>query len=323
MMEGKYDYGPQRVGVAESLWRTRLRLLLRNLRQDWATFASNRVGLVGLGIIVIYGLMGLAHPILMGWVWDPNVYDPVIVRALEYQAIPQAAPPSFSHPLGTDPLARDILSQLMFSAQAAFTLGTVAALVTVFIATPVGAVAAYYGGIIDALLMRFADIVIMLPPLSLLIILGAFFGLNLITLGVVIGIISGFGTTAVIVKSQALSIKVRPYIEAARVAGGNNWHIIFTHLIPNLIPLSFLYMMFTATAAIFSEAVLSFLGILDVRMSWGLMIHTSWRQGYLLSLGEFWWLIVPAGASITLLCGSFYLVGRALDEIINPRLRQL
>ena len=146
--------------------------------------------------------------------------------------------------------------------------------------------------------------------------------MDLIVLGVGIGIISGFGTKAVIIESQALGIKAKPYIEAARVAGGNNWHIIFTHIIPNLIPLSFLYMMFTATAAIFAEAVLSFFGILEVRMSWGLMIHTAWIQGYLLSLGEFWWLIVPAGASITLLCGSFYLVGRALDEVVNPRLRQ-
>ena len=314
-------FRPMAAGVPESQWRTRLLLFLRNRRREWAAFSSNKIGLVGLSIIGIYGLMAIAHPILMRWVWDPDVYDPTIVRALQREFVPPADSPSWGHLLGTDSQSRDVLSQLMFSAQAELTLGIVAALVTVFIATLVGAVSAYYGGVIDVLLMRFADIIIMMPTFSLLIILGALFDMNLLILAVVIGIISGFGTTAVIIKSQALSIKVKPYIEAARVAGGPDRHIILTHVVPNLIPLSFLYMMFTATAAIFAEAALSFFGIMDVEMSWGLMIHEAWTGGYLLSLGEFWWLVVPAGASITLLCGSFYLVGRALDEVVNPRLR--
>ncbi|MFQ6030576.1 MAG: ABC transporter permease, partial [Dehalococcoidia bacterium] len=82
------------------------------------------------------------------------------------------------------------------------------------------------------------------------------------------------------------------------------------------------YMMFTVTAAIFSEAVLSFLGLLDIRMSWGIMIHTASTGGYLLGGTRFWWLIVPAGASITLLTSAFLMVGRGLDEVVNPRLRR-
>ncbi|HEU0020689.1 MAG TPA: ABC transporter permease subunit, partial [Dehalococcoidia bacterium] len=123
-------------------------------------------------------------------------------------------------------------------------------------------------------------------------------------------------------KAQALSIMVKPYIEAARVAGGSRRHIIFVHIVPNLLPLSLLYMMFTVTAAIFSEAVLSYFGILNVRMSWGIMIHTASSSGYLLGGTKFWWLILPAGGAITLLCSAFYLVGRALDEVVNPRLRR-
>ena len=90
----------------------------------------------------------------------------------------------------------------------------------------------------------------------------------------------------------------------------------------NLVPLSFLYMLFTVTNAIFSEAILSFLGLLDVRMSWGLMIHITESVGYLLQVGRTWWLIFPASISITLLWSSFYLVGRSMDEIVNPRLRK-
>ena len=124
-------------------------------------------------------------------------------------------------------------------------------------------------------------------------------------------------------KSQALSVVVKPYIEAARTSGGGTLHIIMVHVVPNLLPLSFLYMMFTVTSAIFSEAVLSFLGLLDVRMSWGLMIHTTESAGYLLQVGKYWWLIFPASLSITLLCSSFYLLGRSLDEVVNPRLRRI
>ena len=87
-------------------------------------------------------------------------------------------------------------------------------------------------------------------------------------------------------------------------------------------PLSFLYMMFNVTAAILSEATLSFFGLLNVRTSWGLIIHTAEAGGYLLAFDQYWWLWLPAGLSITLLCAAFYLVGRGLDEVVNPRLRK-
>ena len=178
-----------------------------------------------------------------------------------------------------DSLGRDVLSQLMSSAGSEFLLGITAALVTVVIATSIGAIAAYYGGVVDALLMRLADIIIMLPTISLLIVLTALFDLNLMQLALVLGVLAGFGGTAIVLKSQALSIKVKPYIEAARVAGGGHLHIIFVHIVPNLLPLSLLYMMFTVTGAIFSEAVLSYFGILNIRMSWGIMIHTASTGG--------------------------------------------
>ncbi|NPA92037.1 MAG: ABC transporter permease [Chloroflexi bacterium] len=265
-------------------------------------------------------MMALLHPILMRTVWDPSVYDPI--TGYDFEILRHPAPPSWRHLLGTDPLGRDVLSQLMYSTQTEFILGVVAALITVSIGTMIGAVSAYYGGIIDTLFMRLADLVIMLPFISILIVLSALFKLNMLKLALVIGILSGFGGVTVIIKSQALTIKVKPYIEAARVAGGGDWHIIFVHFVPNLLPLSFLYMMFTVTSAIFSEAVLSFFGLINIRMSWGIMIHTTQTAGYLLNVGQYWWLVIPAGLAITLLCSAFYLVGRALDEVVNPRLRR-
>jgi peptide/nickel transport system permease protein len=169
--------------------------------------------------------------------------------------------------------------------------------------------------------MRLADIVIMMPYITILIVMAALFDLTLPVLALVLGILGGFGGATIIIKSQALTIKVRTYIEAARVAGGGNAHIIIRHIVPNLLPLSFLYMMFAVNSAIASEAVLSFFGLLNIRMSWGLMIYTASYSGYLLDFSK-WWLIFPASIAISSLCAAFYLVGRALDEIVNPRLRK-
>ncbi len=298
----------------------RLRLAWRTLLDGWAIFVESRIGLLSLATIALFALMAAAHPLLMATVWDPQVYDPVTGYAFDQFHHP--APPDWRHPLGTDPLGRDVLSQLLYSARSEFILGITAALVTVGIATTVGAVAAYFGGLVDSALMRLADLMIALPGISLLIVLSALFNLNLFYLALIIGLLGGFGGTAIILKSQALTIRVKPYIEAARAAGGSHRHIIFVHIIPNLLPLSLLYMMFTVTGAIFAEAVLSFLGLLDLRMSWGIMIHTASAGGYLLSGADYWWLVIPASASITLLCSAFYLVGRALDEVVNPKLRR-
>jgi peptide/nickel transport system permease protein len=302
-----------------SVSRARWRLFWRGLRTNLALFTENPIGLIGLGIILFFFLLAVAHPILMRTVWPKGIYDPVI--GVDTTVPFNPAPPSATHLLGTDPLGRDVLSQLMFSTRAAFLLGLLAALVTVFIATTVGAVSAYYGGVTDTLFMRLADLVIMTPTITILIVLGSLLDLGMIHLAVIIGILSGFGGATIIIKSQALTVKVRTYIEAARVAGGSNAHIIFRHIVPNLLPLSFLYMMFTVSSAIAIEAVLSFFGLLNVRMSWGLMIYTTSYSGYLLDISK-WWLIFPASLSISLLSGSFYLVGRALDEVVNPRLRK-
>ncbi|UCG41593.1 MAG: ABC transporter permease [Acidimicrobiia bacterium] len=237
------------------------------------------------------------------------------------------APPVWSgvphpHILGTDPFGADIFSQLLFGARAAFLLGAIAALSSVFLATIVGTVAAFYGGTIDTLLMRLADLVILIPLLPLLIVMSGFWEIGLAGLGILIGVLGGLGGTAIILKSQALSVKVKPFIDAARVAGGSDWRIITRHIIPNVLPLSFLYMMFGVTGAIFIEATLSFLGLLSIDASWGIMINIAHTQGYTLQGLKVWWLMAPAGLAITVFSAGFFMVARAMDEVVNPRLRQ-
>lgn len=302
------------------LWRVRLNLAWSAFKANWALFTENPIGLVGLSIIVFFGLFAAAHPILMATVWEQSVYDPV--TGLDLEAGFHPAPPSARHLLGTDPLGRDVLSQLMFSTRFEFALGIISAVITVLIATTVGAVAAYYGGWLDTVLMRFADLVIMVPLIPILIVLSAIIAdFGMIELAISLGIVGGFGATTIVIKSQALSVKVKPFIEAARIAGGSDRHIILRHMVPNLMPISLLYMMFVVTNAIFAEAVLSFFGLTEIEMSWGLMINTTQVLGYLLRF-DTWYLLFPASISITLLCSAFYLVGRALDEVVNPRLRE-
>jgi len=233
-------------------------------------------------------------------------------------------PPSRWHWLGTDPVGRDILVQLMVSTPSEFVLGVLAALITVVIGTIIGTASAYYGGVVDVVFMRIADLMMLFPATAFLIVLSGFMTMNLFKLALILGLLGGFGGITIVLKAQALTIKVKPYIDAARVSGGSHGYIIFNHIIPNVMPLSFLYMMFNVTGAIFSEAVLSFFGLMKVRMSWGLMINTVWSSGYLGSgnIGAYWWMWVPAGGAITLLCSAFYFLGRGLEEIVNPRLRK-
>lgn len=331
------------------MWRVRARLLWRGARESWAMFRESKIGLTGLFVIIVFFIAGfIVYPVLWGgptmpawspvapnqklWapLWDERIYDPILGRPFIWDEERQTyvsedfpAAPSVRHWLGTDPYGRDILSQILHGIQAAFVLGIFAALITVFIGTAVGAISAYYGGFVDTFFMRLADIILLFPLIAFLIVLSGLMQMDFWSLAVILGIYGGFGSITIVLKSQALAIKVKPYIEAARVAGGSHGHIIFRHIIPNILPLSFLYMMFTVTSAIFSEAVLSFFGLVDIKMSWGLMINITRDAGYLgaTNMMEYWWLWLPAGLCITLLCAAFYLVGRGLDEIVNPRLR--
>lgn len=313
----------------QPLWRVRLGLMRKSWVNNWELFRDSKIGPIGLAIIIFFGIFGALHPILMATVWDAAIYDPVTgydfpTDAELMKGLTHPLPPSTRHLLGTDPWGRDIFSQLMYSTRAEFFLGVFAAFITVFIGTLIGAIAAYYGGFTDTFFMRLADVVMLFPLLAFLIVLSAMINLNLYTLAIVIGVIGGFGGITVVLKSQALTIKVKPYIEAAKVSGGSHLHVIATHIIPNVLPLSFLYMMFSVTGAIFTEAVLSFFGLMNIQMSWGLMVEMANISGYLVgsAVTEYWWVFWPASFSISLLCTAFYLVGRGIDEIVNPRLRK-
>ena len=159
----------------------------------------------------------------------------------------------------------------------------------------------------------------MIPFLPLAIVLASVLGRSLLNIVIVIGV-TGWAGTALLIRSQTLSIKERPYLERARVLGAGRWHQMTRHILPNVMPMVFANTTLTVAIAILAETTLSFLGLGDpTRVSWGSMLESAFSVGAI-TTGA-WWYIVPPGVCVVLVVLSFTLVGQALEEVFNPRLR--
>lgn len=221
--------------------------------------------------------------------------------------------------LGTDQQGRDIFSQITYGARISLSVGLLAAFLGVVIGLVVGLAAGYLSTLVDEGLMRFTDILLVLPGLPLLIVLIAVLGPSLMNLIILIGLLGWMGFARV-VRSQVLSLKERPYVEAAKAVGAGRFHIITKHILPNVMSLVYVSLALSVPSAILSEAALSFLGLFDPTVvSWGRMLHDA--QTIEGGLDKWWWWL-PPGLSIALISVAFILLGYALDEILNPRLRR-
>ena len=282
--------------------------------KGWQIFIKNPLGKTGVIILAVFMFMAIASFFvpLIGPMYDPMTGIDPDIRV--------STGPSLAHWLGTDNVGRDILAQLLEGAKVAFIVGLSAAFFSIVIGTLVGMVAGYAGGLLDAFLMRTADIIMVLPSLVILLILASLFGQFNIWIIVFIIAIMRWPAVSRVIRSQTLSLKHRPFIEASRVAGASHLRIIFRHIMPNVLPLAFLYMTFRVTAAILVEAALSFLGFGDPsQVSWGMMLQWVWKSGHMFQ-APYW--LIPPGVCISLLTLAFYLLGRAMDEVLDPRLRK-
>ena len=220
--------------------------------------------------------------------------------------------------LGTDYFGHDIWTLLIYATRTELVVGIVAAAISALLGTLIGLVSGFYGGWLDTLLMRLTDIFLTLPVLVVALLMAAVLGPSITNIIIIIAIFSWAGVARVI-RAQTLSLKNRAFIDAARVSGASNYAIIMRHLAPNVVPLTFLYMVFTISGAIITEAILAFLGMGDpTAITWGMMLQYLRITGNTLSAP--WWLL-PPGVCITLFSLAFYLIGRAFDEVVNPRLR--
>ena len=227
-------------------------------------------------------------------------------------------PSGNTYVLGTDARGRDIFSQLVWGSRIALLVGFASAFFTISIGVIIGLVAGYLGGRVESILMRFTDVILVIPGLPLVIILAAVLGAGIGNIILVIAIV-GWPGVARVIRAEVLSLKERPFIDSARVTGASNVRIMFRHIAPNVAPLAFLYMTFAVSGAILTEAALSFIGLGDVStISWGIMLQDVSQSKALTA----WWWLLPPGLAITLISLAFFLVGRAFDEIVNPRLRK-
>jgi peptide/nickel transport system permease protein len=281
----------------------------------WRLFIRNPVGRLGLLLLGCFAVMAAASylPALIDPMYHPMTgVDPLISHV---------SGPSLRHWLGTDFIGRDIFSQLLVGARIAFMVGVSAAFMSIVLGTAVGMVAGYSGIVVDTILMRLADIIMVMPTLLVVLILASLFGqLNIWTIVLLIALFRWPGVSRVI-RAQTLSIKQRAFIDAARIAGASHSRIIFRHILPNVLPLALLYMTFRVTSAIIIEAALAFLGFGDPRtVSWGMMLQWVWKTGHMFQ-APYW--LLPPGICISLITLSFYMIGRAMDEVIDPRLREM
>ena len=288
---------------------------IARFKEGWSIYKQNIIGKIGLVLIIIFALMAIGSFI-------PPLIDPM------YQPMSGVDPdismstgPSLKHWLGTDFMGRDLFSQLLAGARVAFMVGVSAAFMSIFLGTIIGMFAGYMGKFVDTFLMRLADMIMVMPTLLVVLILAALFGqLNIWTIILIIALFRWPGVSRVI-RAQTLSLKQRPFIEASKVAGASHFRIIFRHIMPNVLPLSFLYMTFRVTSAITIEASLAFLGFGDPgTVSWGMMLQWVWKTGHMFR-APYW--LLPPGICISLITLSFYMLGRAMDEVLDPRLRKV
>lgn len=268
---------------------------------------GNRLALIGLGLLAFFGLIAIFAPLIVPF--DP---DSLAGRPFER--------PSSTHLLGTNDVGQDIFSELLVGARISLSIGVLAAIVSIVLGCLVGLVAGYFGGRIDAALMRLVDMVLVIPFLPLMILLAAYLGPSFWNLILVIGLLI-WAQPARIVRSQVLSLRTRGYVEAGRAIGTKVHRILRQHVLPGVIPLALSQFVLAASQSILIEASLSFLGLGDpVTKSWGSMLFYAQARGAFLTDAWIWW-VVPPGLLITLVVAGFAFSGLAVEEISDPKLR--
>jgi len=266
------------------------------------------VGVIGVALLAALVLAGVFAPWIAPYRPDETTGSPF-------------SPPSRAHLLGTNDVGQDLLSELIFGVRISLTIGFLAAAVSISIGTLVGVVAGYFGGWVDAVLMRLVDVILVVPFLPLMILLAAYLGPSFWNIILVIGILV-WARPARVIRAQVLSLKSLDFVDAARALGVSSGRILRRHVLPGVLSLSLAQFILAAGTAILIEASLSFLGLGDpTAKSWGSTLYYAQVRSAFLSGAWKWW-VLPPGLLITAAVLGFAFTGFALEEILNPRLRR-
>ncbi len=298
----------RRTPLVTPVEREKTRLLVDRWKDINKKVVTNREGLSGVIILLFFGLMAVFGPMVAGDVKTPGQYDDYLKA-------------SRSHLLGTDNFGIDILRELLYGARTSMIVGVFSAVIASFLGALVGLYSGYAGGWKDEVVMRINDVVLSIPWLVLMIIVAALIGeIDLTGIILIIGL-TGWSYTARMVRAQVLSVKERQFIERARSIGSSDMDIIRKHIFPNTFPLIFANTILTVAVSILSEATLSFLHMRPVgEVTWGTMLSYA-ADSSAFQVGLHWWIIAP-GLCIVVVVLGFTLLGYALDEILNPKLRR-
>ena len=277
----------------------------------WMRFRRNRLAVGSLAFVLLLITLAVIAPLLerFGLLQDPTAQD-VVSNYL--------GPGAAHHILGTDDLGRDVLSKVIFGSQVSLSIGILVQAIVLVIGGSIGLAAGYFGGWIDNALMRFTDIMYAFPDLLFVLIIVAALGPTLLNIFVAIGLVSWVGL-ARLVRGQVLSIKEKEFVEAARAAGSSPIKIILKHLLPNSLGPVIVSLTFGIPAAIFTEAILDFLGVglRPPQPTWGTMVF----EGYAAVDAYPYLVIIPCVAlSMTMLAFNF--IGDGLRDALDPRMRR-
>jgi len=276
----------------------------RSLWHDaWARMRKNRMAVFGAIALAIIAAASLIGPLVIAYGYE------------EQNLVLGAAPPSAAHPLGTDKLGRDQLARILYGGRVSLLVGVAATAVSLTIGLLWGSVAAYFGGKVDAVMMRIVDILYALPFTIFVILLMTVFGRNFVLLFVAIGAVEWL-TMARIVRGQVLALKKQEFIEAAIALGLRKRRIILRHLIPNVLGPVAVYTTLTIPAVMLLEAFLSFLGlgVQPPMSSWGLLIKEGAEM-----MEEAPWLLLYPAALFTLTLFSLNFLGDGLRDALDVR----
>lgn len=269
-------------------------------------FAGNRAATVGAIVIAISILIAVIGP----WIAP---YGP------REQVGPPFGAPSWAHPLGLDDGGADMLSLLLIGTRTSLLVGFAAAVVAGLVGGAVGVLAGYAGGRIDGLLMRLTDYALVVPALPLMIVVAALWGPSLSHIVLVIGL-TVWAPTARTIRSQTLTVRQRGFVQRSLAQGARHPRVLARHVLPQLAPLLSATTVLTISTAIFYEAALAFLGLADPNtISWGKLIANAFERSAT-SAGA-WWAIIPPGICIAIVVLGASLVGSAIEDAFNPRLK--
>lgn len=267
----------------------------------------NRRVMIGLGIFAFFALVAIFAPVIAPYSPTDINFTPMLGS-------------SSQHLLGTTPQGQDIFSQLVYGSRVSLIVGLATAAIIMAVQLVMGVFAGYSGGLTNSVLSTITNIFLVLPGLVLIIVITSYVGSKGLPVLITVLATTGWAWGTRVLRSQAISLRDRPFIEAARMSGEPRWRIIVANVIPNMSGLLVANFFGAALYAVLAEAGLSFLGLGNVNeVSWGTMLY--WAQnGNALLLGQWIYLLAP-GLCILVLGSAFGLLNFAVDEISDPRLR--